>query len=121
MGFRPALSRRRAPALLAGCAFPECWRGVSAGSIFSVKRVSSAVRPRFSPALGRVLRGRVLGWYEAGARREPRPGGNRLGPSRGWDGGRLPQRPGWRTRPLREPDCQRGEFRRGLARLKGTV
>ena len=32
-----------------------------------------------------------LGWFEAGARRESRPGGNRLGASRGWDGGRLPQ------------------------------
>ena len=66
------------------------------GSILWVKRVSSAVRLRFSPdgagqTLGRVLRSRVLGWYGARARRKSRPGGNRLGASRGWDGGRLPR------------------------------
>ena len=64
------------------------------GSILWANRVSSSVRLRFWPdaagqTLGRVLRGRVLGWYEAGARRESPPGGNRLGASWGWDGGTL--------------------------------
>ena len=39
----------------------------------------------------RVLRDRVLGWFEAGARRESRPGDNLLGLCRGWDGVRLPR------------------------------
>ena len=84
------------PAQGAGAPGGACVSGVSAGSILWVKRVSSAVRPRFSPdgagqTLGRVLRGRVLGWYGARARRKSLPGGNRLGPCRGWDGGRLPR------------------------------
>ena len=90
----------------AGSSGGACVSGVPAGSILWVKRVSSAVRLRFSPdaagqTLGRVLRGRVLGWYEARARRESPPGGNWLGPSRGWDGGRLPRAAGWRTQLLR--------------------
>ena len=85
------LSLRRARVLLAGRAFPACQWGVPVWSILWAKRVSSAVRLRFSPdgagqTLGRVLRGRVLGWFGTGARRESRPGGNRLGPCRGWDG-----------------------------------
>ena len=54
------------------------------------------MRLRFSPdgagqTLGCVLRGRVLGWYGARARRKSLPGRNRLGPCWGWDGGRLPR------------------------------
>ena len=73
--------------------------GVPVGSILWVKRVSSSVRLRFwSDVAGqtllcrswrRVLGGRVLGWFEAGARRESRPGGNRLVQCWGWYGGRL--------------------------------
>ena len=102
MGFRRALSRRRAPVPLAGRAFPACQRGVPVGSILWANRVSSSVRLRFWPdgagqallcrSWRRVLRGgRVLGWFEAGACRTSRPGGNRLGLCRGWDGGRLPR------------------------------
>ena len=60
-----------------------------AGEFGGAPRVSGRTLP--GRRWRRVLRDRVSGWFEAGARRESRPGGNRMGPCRGWDGGTLPR------------------------------
>ena len=99
MGFRRALSRRR-----------RSWRGVrfrDAGGEHLVGEsgefggAPALLAGRCWPDAGTCFEGRGTGWYEAGARRESPPGGNWLGPSRGWDGGRLPRAAGWRTQLLR--------------------
>ena len=61
------------------------WASAQVGSILWVKRVGLAVRLCFSPDVaGRRCAAfwgtGYLGLFEAGARRESRPGGNRLGP-----------------------------------------
>ena len=125
MGFRRALSRHRRP-----------WRGVCFWSVGGDHRVGEAggfggapaflVRRFWLDAAGQKLAPHFEGlgiW--GGLRREP-AGNLGLGAT-GWGHAgvgmeeRSRGRAGWRTQPLREPECQRGEFRRSLARLTGTV
>ena len=78
--------------LLGGVRFRGAGGEHLVGEAGGVGGVPALPAGRFRAEAGAAFWGTgYLAWFEAGARRKSRPGGNRLGLCRGWDGGRLPR------------------------------